>query len=97
MPTIKVKFFARVREIAKTTTTEINVNDKVKLLDLMNLLADKYGSEFRDYVFKTDHIASHIVIMINGQPVRNHEVYLEDNDILAILPPVSGGVIQFHN
>jgi MoaD family protein len=97
MPTIKVKFFARVRELAKTPATEINVNGKVKLIDLMNLLADTYGIEFRDYVFKTNHIASHIVIMINGQSVRNHEVYLEDNDILAILPPVSGGFIQKRN
>ncbi len=88
---IKVKFFAHVREIVKTPTTEINVNDKVKLIDLMNLLANKYGSKFREYVFKADHIASHIILMINGEPVKNQDVYLEENDILAILPPVSGG------
>ena len=91
MPIIKVKFFARVREIVNTPSTEINVNDKIKLMDFMNLLVNKYGSEFRAYVFKADRIASHIVIMINGEPVINHDVYLKENDVLAILPPVGGG------
>jgi len=93
MSTIKVKFFARVREIVKTPRTEINVNGKIKLIDFMNLLANKYGSEFRDYVFKADQIASHIMLMINGDAANDHNVFLEENDTLAILPPVGGGNI----
>ena len=93
MPTIKVKFFARVREIVKTPATEITVNGKVKLIDFMTLLVDKYGSEFRNYMFKANHIASHIMLMVNGEAVKNQEMYLEENDTLAILPPVGGGTI----
>ena len=93
MSTIKVKFFARVREIVKTPRTEINVNDKIKLIDFMNLLAKKYGPEFRDYVFKADQIASHIMLMINGDTAKNLDLFLEENDTLAILPPVGGGCI----
>lgn len=91
MSTIKVKFFARVREIVKTPRTEISVNGKIKLIDFMNLLAKKYGPEFRDYVFKADQIASHIMLMINGDTAKNRDVFLEENDTLAILPPVGGG------
>lgn len=91
MSTIKVKFFARVREIVKTPRTEINVDGKIKLIDFMDLLAKKYGSEFRDYVFKAGQIASHIMLMINGDAANNHDVFLEENDTLAILPPVGGG------
>jgi MoaD family protein len=91
LSTIKVKFFARVREIVSTPRTEISVNDKIKLIDFMNLLANKYGSEFRDYVFKADQIAGHIMLMINGNAANDHDVFLEENDTLAILPPVGGG------
>ncbi|WP_287587507.1 MoaD/ThiS family protein [Candidatus Borrarchaeum sp.] len=91
MSTIKVKFFARIREIVKTPKAEISVNDKIKLIDFMNLLAEKYGPEFREYVFKADQIASHIMLMINGNAAKNHDVFLEENDTLAILPPVGGG------
>jgi MoaD family protein len=91
MSTIKVKFFAHVREIVKTPRTEINVNGKIKLIDFMNLLADKYGSEFKNYVFKAGQIAGHIMLMINGDTANDHDVFLEENDTLAILPPVGGG------
>ncbi len=91
MSTIKVKFFARVREIVKTPRTEINVNGKIKLIDFMNLLANKYGSEFRNYVFKADQIAGYIMLMINGDTATDPDIFLEENDTLAILPPVGGG------
>jgi MoaD family protein len=91
MSTIKVKFFAHVREIVKTPRTDIAVNGKIKLIDFMNLLADKYGSEFRNYVFKAGRIAGHIMLMINGDTANDHDVFLEENDTLAILPPVGGG------
>ena len=91
MSIIKVKFFAHVREIVKTPRTEINVSGKIKSIDFMNLLADKYGSEFRNYVFKANQIAGHIMLMINGAAANDHEVLLEENDTLAILPPVGGG------
>lgn len=89
-----MKFFARVREIVKTPEIEINVNGKIKLIDFMSLLVDKYGPEFRDYVFKTNRIASHIMLMVNGDAVKNQEMYLEETDVLAILPPVGGGCTQ---
>jgi molybdopterin converting factor small subunit len=42
-------------------------------------------------VFKADQIAGHIMLMINGDTATNHDVFLEENDTLAILPPVGGG------
>jgi len=92
---IKVKLFAEVREVAGLSEVEVYVKDGSSLIDVLNELSEKLGEGFREKVMdeKMGTPRGEYKFSLNG--VIMHEVdlrmKLKDGDVLAILPPVSGG------
>ena len=82
---VLVKLFANFREIAGDREIEV---DATSLGELLDLLFERYPG-FQD-------LMEYAVIAVNGRLVeRDETVALNDGDVVAIFPPVSGGTVLF--
>jgi len=93
---VTAKFFASVREITKKSEETLDVMDGTTVGELLKILAERYGREFRDYVFedKAETPRDHLQFLLDGKSVTIFEgvkTKLYDGCRLAIVPPVGGG------
>ena len=73
--------FARFRELLGFHNIKLEIPDKSTVSDLINLLTDKYP-KFNQCTSK--------MIAVNEE-YCNNETILKDGDVVAFIPPVSGG------
>jgi len=84
----RVKLFAKFREIAGVSELEIEGKNLKDVLD--NLVAR--FPQLRDTFFEGERLREFVQIMVNGKNVRgNLDFKVQDRDLIAIFPPVSGG------
>lgn len=95
---VSVRFFTSLREIAnkKEETLKFPEGEKVTVDTVLKKLAQRYGKRFAEYVYdgKTGEVRGFLQFLINGRSVtalNGLQTELKDGDVLAILPPVSGG------
>jgi molybdopterin converting factor small subunit len=94
---VKVRIFrGPLSEILGTNEINIQTESQVSLIDVLNLLAEKYGNPFRDYVFspKTGEINSYLIFSVNGinvSSIKGKETQIEDGSELLILSASGGG------
>ena len=95
---VSVRFFTSLREIAnkKEETLKFSEGEKVTVDTVLKKLAQRYGKRFVEYVYdgKTGEVRGFLQFLINGRSVtalNGLQTELKDGDVLAILPPVSGG------
>jgi molybdopterin synthase sulfur carrier subunit len=92
---VEVKFFTSLREITGKKTEEIQLHNTVTVEELLTLLSDKYGKQFREYVYsKKGKVQGFLSFLVNGKNINVLEGFgteLKEGDVLAILPPVGGG------
>lgn len=79
---IKIKVFASIRDICGFSEKELIVSDSIKVKDVIDLFinGNKEISEKKDT----------LLTAVNEEYCRMDHT-LNDGDILAIFPPVSGG------
>ena len=95
---VSVRFFTSLREIVnkKEEALKFLEGEKVTVDTVLNTLAQRYGKRFAEYVYdgKTGEVRGFLQFLINGRSVtalNGLQTELKDGDVLAILPPVSGG------
>jgi len=95
---VSVRFFTSLREIVnkKEETLEFPEGEKVTVDTVLKTLTQLYGNRFFEYVYdhKTGEVRGFLQFLINGKSASTQsglETELEDDDVLAILPPVGGG------
>lgn len=92
---VKVLFFASIRDLTGVSEVVLDVDASSTVLDVIKRLAELYGDEFRGYVFRDElSLNPHIRLALNGDYLdssRVGEFRLGDGDVIAVLPPVSGG------
>ncbi|MBS7287673.1 MAG: MoaD family protein [Candidatus Freyarchaeota archaeon] len=92
---VKVRVFARLRELLKSREIEVELSDGATLVDLLGALVEIYGKELKDYLFsESGGLKEHFMIYINGVGVNEAggvNKVLKEGDVVAILPPISGG------
>ena len=65
--TVEVIFTGPFQELAGLDQEIITMPTGSTLQKLLNLLADRYGSEFRDYIFITEKILSQeVLVLVDG-------------------------------
>ena len=91
--TVKVRFFARFRELLGTDIPA-EPEDGATLLSLVRDLAQK-KKEGYDAIFDAQgNFHDFVIVMRNGKRVEHEEVAsvrVADGDEIAVFPPVAGG------
>ena len=95
---VSVRFFTILREITgkKEETVQFRKDEEVTVNRVLRRLSEKYGKAFDEYVYdhRTREVKGFLQFLVNGRsvsPSKGTETELSDGDILAIVPPVSGG------
>lgn len=76
----KVRLFAQAREAAGTGS---DVLPGATVADVLQAARARYGAAFGDVLDQSR-------VWVNGEP-SDLDVSVDDNDEVAVLPPVSGG------
>ena len=92
---VEVRYYAMLRDAAGRRSEELELPEGSSFGDLMGVVVEKYGAEFRRYVFDDGgRERDYLSFMVNGVSVHSREGFdtpLADGDVVAILPPVGGG------
>ncbi|MEM4734055.1 MAG: ubiquitin-like small modifier protein 1 [Candidatus Bathyarchaeia archaeon] len=95
---VSVRFFTSLREITNKREEKLEFPEaaKVTIGTVLKTLAQSYGKPFIEYVYdaKSGGVQGFLQFLVNGQSaatLKGLETELKDGDVLAILPPVSGG------
>lgn len=92
---VEVKFFTSLREITGKKVDEIQLQNTITVDELLTLLSEKYGKNFREYIYnKKGDVQGFLSFLVNGKNInilQGFDTELQENDVVAILPPVGGG------
>jgi len=92
---VEVKFFTSLREITGKKVDEIQLQNAITVDELLTLLSEKYGKNFREYIYnKKGEVQGFLSFLVNGKNInimQGFDTKLQENDVVAILPPVGGG------
>ena len=93
---VKVRYFTTLRELARSTEEEIEVENGITLGDLLGKIVLKYGEEAFNYLYdrKSGAVDPSIQFLVNGVSVQNLQgirTELKDGNVVAIVPPIGGG------
>ncbi|ASJ05480.1 MULTISPECIES: ubiquitin-like small modifier protein 1 [Thermococcus] len=86
---IKVRYFARFRSIVGTGEEELEVPEGITVRELIELLKERHPV-LKTEVFAEDDDLADVNVSRNGRYVGFDDV-LQDGDVVALFPPVSGG------
>ena len=84
-----------LKEIVGNGKISIQTKKNVRVIEVLNLLAEKYGKQFRDFVFnQKNEINSYLMLALNGVHINNTnglETRIEHDSELMILSATGGG------
>ncbi|MGQ9788782.1 MAG: ubiquitin-like small modifier protein 1 [Candidatus Hadarchaeaceae archaeon] len=90
---ILVKFFANFREAAGVEKTVIE--GATDVYSLLKALEAMFGGRMSRQLFDGEKLRDTANIIVNGRSVnRDLRTKLKDGDVVAIFPPVSGGLLR---
>jgi MoaD family protein len=88
-----IRFFASIRTITRVREVELG-EPPTTLGDLLGLLSDRYGPEFRRWVLDDDELGGSIMVVVNGTDARHRAglaTPLAPTDVISLLPIMAGG------
>jgi len=92
---VEVKFFTSLREITGKKVDTIQLQNTITVNELIKMLSEKYGKKFMEYIYDKDEVTQEFLsFLVNGKNINKMQGFdtkLEDQDVIAILPPVGGG------
>jgi len=81
--TIQIRFFASARDISGKAEGEIKVPKNISPTDLHSIIVEQFSLQL---------IRQNIVLALNEEYIQGSaEIELNENDIVAVIPPLSGG------
>jgi len=82
-----IKLFANLRKLAGTK--ELSVTEETVGATL-SALVEQYPS-IKDVILDGSELRPHIVITVNGHNVTDLNASVNEQDVVAIFPPIAGG------
>ena len=91
-----VKFFAYLRDPGFAGCKELELPAPATVLELGQVLSDRFGSKFREEFFTPDgrQLGERIIVMVNGRRVdflNGIDTGLKESDTVQVFPVVAGG------
>lgn len=90
---VEMKFLARFRDITKERSVNIEYSGNV--YNLINVLTQKYGNEFKDALFdKEGNLRDYMKILVNGEDlwaIGGIEAEIKDDDEVVFFQTIAGG------
>jgi MoaD family protein len=91
MPKVTIKFFQDIRELAGTSSTEIEIDSPKFLKDILNEISNKY-QKLRDVFKNIEGENRSVIILVNGRmPTPLSSTIIKGGEEISILPVVEGG------
>lgn len=96
MAKVIVHYGHPLTQITGKSKEEVITESGSSVLDLLKVLAAKYGDSFKEYVFldfEKKELNKNIIISLNAKNVSDtiKKTKIKSNDFLTIFPPVGGG------
>lgn len=92
MPRVKVKLYARFRDISDEEELEVDVQ---RVSELIYILTEKFGEKFQKELLDTDgKLRPFHNILVNGVRIdllNRFDTKLKKDDVVAFFSPVGGG------
>jgi len=85
---IKIKFFAKLKEDIGHESLSISLENPTKVIDVVKIISKDFGVNI---------INRNNYLYAKNLEYCSMDTILDDNDELAIIPPVSGGSIDYDN
>lgn len=79
---VKVLYFSSIKDKLKKNSEEFEIDKDITVEEFLNILAKKYP--------QIENNLSNVMIAVNEEYV-DKDYLLKNNDVVAIIPPVSGG------
>jgi MoaD family protein len=90
---VVIRFFSSLRSITGEKQLEWGA-PPATLGDLLRLLSERYGPEFRGWVLQGEALGGSVLVVVNGQDVRHGAglaTPLRHTDVVSLLPIMAGG------
>lgn len=92
MPRVKVKLYARFRDISDEEELEVDVQ---RVSELIYILTEKFGEKFQKELLDTDgKLRPFHNILVNGIRIdllNRFDTNLKKDDVVAFFSPIGGG------
>ncbi len=92
--TITIRAYATLREVIGTRETALSLPPGETVGGLLERLCGTYPG-LKQHLFESDgRTKPHIIILKNGRNIaslRQLDTPIDDNDVIALFPPVAGG------
>lgn len=81
---ISVELFAQAKELAGSKGGKLTVNQTIQIEELIKVICNYFGLEALQNTF---------ILALNENYLENSQTILslKDNDVVAVIPPLSGG------
>ena len=90
---VKISFTAQL-SLAAGGLNELSLDlpEKISVLDLLNLVSESFGEDFREIVLKAGQVAPNLIVILADEQVEADEVLqLYERAHITLLTPMAGG------
>lgn len=88
---MKVRFFKPFDELSGKEEIDLDLKRPMPVKELLGIIAEKIPS-FKPYLRKEkDEILNFFVVLIRGDEILKLQDVVHEEDLIKILPPISGG------
>ncbi len=84
MGLVRIRLFSIFVEAVGASEIVVEKTGRIKISDIIEILENKFP------MFHEVRKRVPLIILLNGEPVRDHKREVEDSSEIAILPPMSG-------
>jgi len=91
---VTVKFYATIKNVTRTPEVSIEM-ERGTIGDVLSILADRYGKDFRETVFnKNGQLSRNTKMLLNGtyiDYIDGLDSSASDGDTIYLFPAIGGG------
>lgn len=90
---VMICLYGNLQELVGTRELELDVDSDSRhsLLELITLISDLYGPEFRKAVVDKAGTKFRVACLVNGRPVCDIRTGVSEGDIVSFMPILAGG------